>query len=40
MQYGKLCQTCTLALSFSNYRESGANFSSPTFAIGPLGAAN
>jgi hypothetical protein len=40
MQYNKQCQTCTLPLSFSRYREAGVEFSSPTFAIGPLGAAN
>jgi hypothetical protein len=40
MQYHTLCQTCTLALSFSAFREGGENISSPTLAIGPLGATN
>jgi hypothetical protein len=38
MQYNKQCQACTLPLNFSYYREGGMDFSSPTFAIGPLGA--
>jgi hypothetical protein len=40
MQYGRLCQTCTSALSFSAYGDSRGTISSPVFAFGPLGVSN
>ena len=40
LQYHGPCTNCPIPLSFIRYRFSGTDLSEPTFAIGPIGAAN